>query len=215
MQPQASWNTWFCYPQRSHWKSNCPDCNAITHIEAILAASEALWQSTFVGLKPWVKALNINTYSVGIIPTCEGHKNPSTLEQNYTLLVALEKSWHNEEGDEIPWWIWQTGQKYCWLWSVANTSQGVVVKCKLNEVSKLQQGHASRRNRVEVETIQEHVIKLYPILNKCLKQNIRGWAEDGIGQGAVCPSNIKYLRTSERLQLSHPGNAQTKETTGL
>lgn len=74
-------------------------------------------------------------------------------------------------------------------------------------MSKLQQGLFSRRNRAEVETILEHDIKLHSILNKYLEQNGGG--------GAVYPSNIKYGRISERLQLSHPGNAQTKETKGL
>lgn len=40
----------------------------------------------------WIKALNINSYLVGIIPICEGHKTPFTLGQNYPLPVALEKS---------------------------------------------------------------------------------------------------------------------------
>lgn len=47
------------------------------------------------------------------------------------------------------------------------------MKSKLNQVSKLQQGHSCRRNGAEVKTIQEHGIKLHPILNKYLEQNIK------------------------------------------
>lgn len=35
---------------------------------ASLPREEALWQKAFMGLKPWTKALNVNSYLVGIIP---------------------------------------------------------------------------------------------------------------------------------------------------
>lgn len=72
--------------------------------------------------------------------------------------------------------IFDRGHKHCWLWSAANTSQDLEVKCKPNRTSKLQQGHSCRRNRAEVKTIQEHDIKLHPILNEYLEQNTRGWS---------------------------------------
>ena len=122
-----------------------------------------------------------------------------------TTSCGIQKSHHNEEGDKVPQYIWQRGHKYCWLWSAANTSQGLEVKRKLNQESKLQQGHSCRRNRAEVETIQEHDIKFHPILNKFLEQNTKG----GVGLSIHQTSNIwGHLK---RLQLSHPGNAQTKE----
>lgn len=63
-----------------------------------------------------------------------------------------------------------------------------------------------------MDTILEHDIKLHPVVNRYLEQNIKKGERGG---EAVYPSNINYLRTSERLQLSHPGNAQTKERTGV
>lgn len=78
-QPQASWNTWSCYPQRSHCKNNWFDGDENVFPEKknnLVWRKKTLRRTAFT--VPRTKALTMNSCLVGIIPVTKSVKDTGT-----------------------------------------------------------------------------------------------------------------------------------------